>query len=285
MRQEPAAYHVSGGLHGVGVSAVCALSEWMVVTVGWEGYLWKQEFRAGEAVAPAVKVRALEPGEKTGTTVTLKPDGSIFEPVECSYEAAVQRARDIAYCVPNLNITVIDGRENHYETQHIFYEAGMKELVANLASKRFKVHDIISGPGYYEVGANEKVFRIEIDCAIQYVHSTDTTIRTYVNTLAAAGGTVERGLLYALRSTIATQVRDDAPFTDAEVSGGLIAAVHIKHPDPSFVSQVDTTLLNENAYTAVTAIIPQLMRDSLRHEAWEAITKKCEANRRALRGG
>lgn len=284
MRQE-SAYHVSGGLHGIGVSAVCALSEWMVVTVGWEGFLWKQEFRAGEAVAPAIKVRALKPGEKVGTTVTFKPDSSIFEPVEFSYEAAVQRARDIAYCVPNLNITVVDGRENRCDTQHIYSEDGMEELVKNLTSRRVKLHNIISGRGYFEVGAGSKVFRIEIDCAIQYVDSMERVIRLYVNTLSVAGGTPVRGLLHALQSSITNQVRNVVPFAEDELSGGLVAAVHVKHPNPSFASQNDTTLINEDAYTATAAVIAQLIRDSMRREMWEAITKKCEANRRKFSGG
>jgi len=248
-------YKVSGGLHGVGVSCVNALSEHMRVEVHREGNVFEQTYSKGIPQGPVTKIGE---SQDTGTFVTFQPDPTIFkEGIEYKYETLATRMRELAFLNQGLELMLIDERvqeEGKPKEQRFFSEGGLREFVTYLDSGRTP---LIEKP-IYAVGKRDNV---EVEVAIQYNESYKENIRSYVNNINThEGGTHVRGFRMAVNRLFKNYGKDNGLFDKLkfEISGedfreGLTAVVSVKVPEPQFKGQTKGELGNAE----VTSIVSQ----------------------------
>ncbi len=236
-------YKVSGGLHGVGVSVVNALSEWLVAEVRRDGKLYRQEFSRGAPVADMSVVG--EAGEdETGTTITYLPDADIFDEMDLSTATLVQRFRETAFLTRGLRIALVDARET--EERHEFhYEGGIRDFVAFVNEAKDPVHRHIV---YFE-GENEPG---TVEVAMQWNNSYVESVFSFANNINThEGGTHLSGFKAALTGTLNKYARDKGLLKEKEdnlegedVREGLAAVISVKLRDPQFEGQTKTKLGN-----------------------------------------
>lgn len=238
-------YKVSGGLHGVGASVVNALSSWLEVKIYQNGKIYFQRFEnGGKPVA-----RLEEIGEcdinRTGTTVTFKPDPEIFkETTVFNYDTLKQRARELAFLNKGLRIILIDDREENKKDEFI-YNGGIIEYVRMLNKNKKTIHDEI----VYVEGEEKDV---EIEVALQYNEGYNSTIYSFTNNIHThEGGTHEDGVKNALTRVINNYARSnnilkekDDSLSGEDVREGITMIISCKHPDPQFEGQTKTKLGN-----------------------------------------
>jgi len=242
-----ASYKVSAGLHGVGVSAVNAVSEWLRLEISREGSVWFQEYRRGTPQAP---IAAIGESTRTGTKVTFKPDHEIFSSTEYSFDILANRLRELAFLNSGLIVRLKDergeGRKETYE-----YKGGIGEFVALLSKTKEPVHeDVIAFSGEYPAGEGKAP--IHVDLALQWTNSYADQILAYTNNVHNKdGGTHLTGLRGALTRTLNNYGQAHNLFKDAKggLSGddtreGVVCVVHVKAPDASFDSQTKSKLVS-----------------------------------------
>ena len=253
-------YKVSGGLHGVGVSAVNAVSEWMDVTIHRDGIIHFQRYEAGVPVAPLAEIGTCD---DSGTTIAFKPDLTIFtEVTEFEFDQVNTRISETAFLNAGLKIVISDERgEEPHEVEH-HYEGGLSEYVNQLNERREVMHEhviTIIGEKVIEKGP------VEVELALQWSDAFSESIRCYTNIIRNKdGGTHMAGLRTALTSSINTYakkrnlLKGDA-LTGDDVREGLAAVVSVKHPDPSFSSQTKDKLVSSE----VTGIVQTIVYEKL----------------------
>jgi DNA gyrase subunit B len=259
-----ASYKVSAGLHGVGVSAVNAVSAWLKLEIRREGKVHRQTYEKGVPVAPLVTE---EDSNETGTKVTFLPDRSIFTITEYDYETMATRIRELAFLNSGLRIMLSDERgEGRHET--FFYEGGIKEFVAHIAEKKEAIHDDVIA-FKVSVPSGSDLADVEIDLAIQWSNSYLEQIFCYTNNVNnREGGTHLTGLRSALTRTLNNYGQAGNHFKDVKngLTGddcreGVICVIHVKHPDPSFDSQTKSKLVSSEVKGIVeTAVAEQVSR-------------------------
>ena len=249
-------YKVSGGLHGVGVSAVNAVSEWMEVTIHRNQKIYFQRFEAG------VPVKALEEigtSDETGTLIRFKPDLTIFsEIIEFDFETIDSRMKETSFLNAGLNIVILDERgEESHESTH-FYEGGISEFVKQINQRKTALHEDviqISGTGMSEKG------EVSVDLALQWSDAFSESIMCYTNIIRNRdGGTHLSGLRTALTSCVNTYAKRKKLLKSDGLSGedvreGLAAVVSVKHPDPSFSSQTKDKLVSSEVSGIVQKVV------------------------------
>ena len=238
-------YKVSGGLHGVGASVVNALSDWLEVKVYRDGKVYSQRYQnGGHPVAPLEVVGECSEN-RTGTTVTFKPDPEIFkETTTFDYETLKQRLRELAFLNRGLKITLIDDREPDKKAEFL-YEGGLREYVAMLNENKQPIH-----PTIVDVVGKENDISIEV--ALQYNESYSASIYSFVNNITTPeGGTHEDGVRRALTRVLnkyALQAGllkgNDEPLTGEDVREGITMIISCRHPNPQFEGQTKTKLGN-----------------------------------------
>ena len=238
-------YKVSGGLHGVGASVVNALSDWLEVKVYRDGKVYSQRYQnGGHPVAPLEVVGECSEN-RTGTTVTFKPDPEIFkETTTFDYETLKQRLRELAFLNRGLKITLIDDREPDKKAEFL-YEGGLREYVAMLNENKQPIH-----PTIVDVVGKENDISIEV--ALQYNESYSASIYSFVNNITTPeGGTHEDGVRRALTRVLnkyALQTGllkgNDEPLTGEDVREGITMIISCRHPNPQFEGQTKTKLGN-----------------------------------------
>ncbi len=277
------AYKVSGGLHGVGVSAVNALSEWLEVEVRQGGRVYYQRYHRG---VPQDDVRAIgtaAPGE-TGTRTTFLPDRTIFEDTEFRFETLVQRFREMAFLNRGLTIEFADERTNNGPRWMTFYfEGGVRSFVRYLNKNREVLHE----PIYVEKEVEGNL----IEAAIQYNDGFNESVFAFANTINTPdGGTHLTGLRAALTRTINDWAKrqgllkeGDPSFTGEDTREGLTAIISVKLPDPQFESQTKVKLLNEKVRTQVESVVGEALLEWLEKNPREGkkIVEKCMTSSRA----
>jgi DNA gyrase subunit B len=258
------AYKVSGGLHGVGVSVVNALSEYLKLEIRRDGKVWHQEYRKGEPQAP---LRALGPSKRTGTKVTFRPDRKVFSSINITTEILAQRLRELSFLNPGLSIQFQDersGRAERYE-----YRGGIAEFVQYLNRNKTVLHP---EPILLE-GTQDGV---EVAVAVQWNDSFQEIVYCYTNNIHNRdGGSHLTGLRSGLTRTLnsygqtANLLKDiKTTLTGDDVREGLTAVVAIKHPDPSFSGQTKDKLINNEVKGAVETVIHEKLGSFLeRHPA------------------
>jgi len=245
-------YKVSGGLHGVGASAVNALSEWMEATVRpGDGRIYRQRYERGVPVTGVDPVGVCD-AEDTGTTVTFRYDPTIFKDVEYSYETLAQRFREMAFVTRGVTIDLVDRRATPFPRQITFYfEGGIRSFVRYLNRSREPLHD----PIYVD----KDVDGVAVEVALQYSDSFNETVLCFANTINTIdGGAHLTGFRSALTRTINDVGRklsvlkeEDENLGGDDVREGLTAVVSVKVPDPQFESQTKVKLMNPEVRLAV----------------------------------
>ncbi|WP_027717085.1 DNA topoisomerase (ATP-hydrolyzing) subunit B [Desulfovirgula thermocuniculi] len=246
-------YKVSGGLHGVGVSVVNALSEWLEVEVSRDGQVYHQRYERGKAVTP---LRVIGRAEATGTKVTFKPDPEIFEELEFSHDTINQRLRELAFLNKGLQIVFRDerlGKEITY-LQH----GGIVDFVRYLNRSKEVLHE---KPIYI---FKEKD-RVQVEVAMQYTEGYVESLFSYVNNIHTVdGGTHETGFKAALTRVINDYgkkynlLRNGSPvLTGEDIREGLTAVINVKVPDPQFEGQTKTKLGNSEVRSIVDSVVAE----------------------------
>ena len=247
-------YKVASGLHGVGVSAVNALSEWLWVEVARNGKLYRQEYARG---VPATPVIEMGKTDRVGTTTSFLGDMSIFESLDYNYDTLAQRFREMAYLTKGLQITFIDERTDR--EMSFYFEGGVLSFVRHLNKHRLPVHK----PIYVE----RLVDTSQVEVAIQYNDSFTETVYSFANNINTSdGGTHLTGFRAAITRTINDYGRknkllkdDDGNLSGDDVREGLTAIVSIKLPEPQFESQTKAKLGNAEVRNHVeTAVVDGL---------------------------
>lgn len=258
-------YKVSGGLHGVGVSCVNALSEDLHVTVYREGKIFEQEYQIGK---PLYDVRVIGTSEEHGTRVTFKPDASIFETIEYNYDTLSNRMREIAYLNKGITITITDEREKDEEGNFIsdtyHSEGGLREFVEFLDESR---EALISQPIHMEGERNG----IPVEVAMLYNTSFSEHVFSYVNNINThEGGTHLAGFRRGLTNTLKKYAEDSGMLSKLkfEIAGddfreGLTAVISVKVAEPQFEGQTKGKLGNRDVTAAVSQAVSEMLTNYL----------------------
>jgi DNA gyrase subunit B len=234
-------YKVSGGLHGVGVSVVNALSEWLVAEVKRDGKIWRQEFNRGEPVA---KLKAIGKTEETGTAISFLPDAEVFEEIEWSGETIAQRLRETAFLTKGLRIALVDEREGE-KREEFFYPGGIRDFVAHVNKSKEPIHKHIV---YFE----REVEDGSAELAMQWNGSYQESVFTFANNINThEGGAHLSGLRAALTTTLNKVARQmnllkekEENLEGEDVREGLAAVLSVKLREPQFEGQTKTKLGN-----------------------------------------
>ncbi len=265
-------YKVSGGLHGVGVSCVNALSTQLIVTVEREGKMYQQEYSIGK---PLYDVKQIGTTEKRGTRVHFKPDETIFTASVYNYQTLASRMRELAYLNKGIRITLTDNREfneNNEPISDIFYsEGGLKEFVEYLDATREK---IIEEPIFME---GEKQ-GIPVEVAMLYNSTYTENIHTYVNNINThEGGTHLAGFRRALTRTLKSYAEKEGMLAKLkiDISGddfreGLTAVISVKVQEPQFEGQTKTKLGNNEVMGAVDVAVSEMLNNYLEEHPKQA---------------
>lgn len=228
-------YKVSGGLHGVGVSCVNFLSEWLKLEIWRDGKTYEQEYKVGIPVAPLKETGITQ---KRGTKITFKPDADIFETTLYSFEKLSERLREKAFLNKGIRINIKDEREEEEKSHEFYYKGGIAEFVKHLNKNRSSLHD---EPLYFEQVEGD----ITIEVAMQYNDSYDEKIFSFANNINTVdGGTHLSGFRGAITRTINAYAESSGLMKNSKVSlsgddvrEGLVAVISVKIPQPQFEGQ------------------------------------------------
>ncbi len=265
-------YKVSGGLHGVGVSCVNALSDVLKATVYREGKIFEQEYHKG---IPQYPVREIGTTDKRGTTIDFKPDGSIFSVLEYNYETVASRLRELSFLNPGIKLHLIDLREKdesgNHRTDEFFSEGGLREFVEYVDATREK---LIPNPIYIESDKGN----IPVQVAMSYNTSFNENLISYVNNINThEGGTHVAGFRRALTRTLKSYADKSGLLEKAkvEISGddfreGLTAVISVKVQEPQFEGQTKTKLGNSDVMGAVDQAVGEMLQVYLEENPKEA---------------
>jgi DNA gyrase subunit B len=242
-------YKVSGGLHGVGVSVVNALSEWLVAEVHKDGKVYSQRYEKG---VPTSEIKVVGETKVTGTIIQFKPDATIFDEVEYKYETLEYRLRELAFLNKGVKIVLEDKREGQEKVKEFHYEGGLIEFVKHLNKTKTGIHpDIV----YIE----KKVKDYMVEVALQYTDGYTENIYSFANNINThEGGTHLSGFKTAMTKVVNDYSRKngilkekDANLLGEDIREGLTAVISIKLPEPQFEGQTKTKLGN----TAVRGVV------------------------------
>ena len=274
-------YKVSGGLHGVGLSAVNALSEWFEIEVKRDGKIHAQRYERGRPTGP-LKVIGKAPKGETGTKQTFKYDETIFVgDFDYRFETLVHRFREMAFVTRGVSIHFMDERSDR--EMNFYFEGGITSFVRYLNRNRRTLHPVMH--------AEKEIDGITIDAAIQYTDAYSESVYAFANTINTIdGGTHLTGLRSAVTRTINDYARkssllkdSDSNFSGDDTREGLTAIISIKHPDPQFESQTKVKLMNPEVQTLAQQVVGEAFGIFLEENpaAGKAIVKKCLTSARA----
>jgi DNA gyrase subunit B len=275
-------YKVSGGLHGVGVSAVNALSSWMETKVKRGGKLHRQRFERGVPVTPVEVIGTID-AEETGTIQTFMADDTILQTLEYSFDALATRFREMAFLTRGVDITFIDERPEQPHEINFYFEGGVKAFVRYLNKNRTVLHQ----PIYVDMDVEST----HVEAAIQYTDGFSDSVFAFANTINTPdGGTHLTGLRAAITRLINDYARkqgflkdNEDNFTGDDTRQGMTAIVSVKVIDPQFEGQNKLKLLNNevryHVETAVSEAITKWMEENPREA--KTIVEKCRLAYRA----
>ena len=260
-------YKVSGGLHGVGVSVVNALSTSLIATVMRDGYAWRQAFALGD---PVGDLERLEPTDATGTIIEFYASKTIFETTTYSFETLASRFREMAFLNKGLTIRITDERPDHFEedgspVHSVFrYDRGLIDYVSYLVGSRDIIH-----PTVIDVEAQNADATMSMELAMQWTAGYSESVHTFANTINThEGGTHEEGFRAALTNTVnkwgetwgLIKKREDRVSGD-DIREGLTAILSVKIAEPQFEGQTKTKLGNTEARSFVQKVVNDRLGD------------------------
>ena len=252
-------YKVAGGLHGVGVSVVNALSKWMRVEVCRNGSLYSQEYEKGK---PQYKVRKEGKCERTGTKVMFEPDAEIFQKIEFDLKKIVGHLRQQAYLTPKLRIEIIDSRSGFPEAYGFYFEGGLKSFVKYLIGNKEPIQNQV----FYQ---NQNYEKISVESAFVYTNDIEVQEISFANNIYTPDGGMH---LTGFRSALTRSINDfgrregylkesDDNLIGDDVREGLVAAVSVKLREPQFEGQTKARLGNPEARTAVETAVNESLKE------------------------
>ena len=262
-------YKVSGGLHGVGVSVVNALSEWLRVETARDGKIWRQEYARGK---PTTTVQATgTAGSRTGTLTEFMPDAQVFETLEWSFETIAQRLRESAYLNKGVWIRFVDERMSPPHERSFYFEGGLVSFVRHLNNGRDVLH---ARPIYVE----KREGTTQIEVAMQYNDGYSESVFAFANNINTVdGGTHVTGFRAALTSSLNDYARKQAILKDADanlsgddVREGLTGVISVKLTDPQFEGQTKAKLGNADVKGAVQAAVTEGVNQYLEENPQDA---------------
>ncbi|OGL94912.1 DNA gyrase subunit B [Candidatus Uhrbacteria bacterium RIFOXYB12_FULL_58_10] len=271
-------YKVSGGLHGVGVSVVNALSSYVRAEVKRDGKLWQQEYKFGK---PQGKVRDVGKSRGTGTTITFKPDETIFETVDFDLDTILDHLRQHAYLTKGVKFVIVDAREKSRTSGYAFYfEGGVASFVRHINHGKAPKH-----PNVFYVSKHDDAADMDVEVAMQYTDEYHESVFCFANNITnPEGGSHLVGFRAALTRELNNYARGkgflkekDANLTGDDVREGLTTVISVKIKDPQFEGQTKAKLGNPEARTAVEAIFGEALKVFLEEHPRdaEAIIGKC----------
>ncbi|HHY12927.1 MAG TPA: DNA topoisomerase (ATP-hydrolyzing) subunit B [Firmicutes bacterium] len=254
-------YKVSGGLHGVGVSVVNALSEWLEVKVKQNGGLHYIKFERGKTVVP---LKRMDASKETGTYVRFRPDAEIFDTLEFDFNTVAQRLRELAYLNSGLEMNLYDERTGK-QVQYKF-EGGLIEFVKALNRNKDVLHP---EPVYGKMSRED----IDLEFAFQYNDSYIENLQSFANTIRTQeGGTHESGFKTALTRIVNELAREagvlkenDSNLAGEDIREGIVAILHVKIRDPQFEGQTKTKLGNSEVAGAVQTAVTEILTEYFDH--------------------
>ena len=253
-------YKVSGGLHGVGASVVNALSEWLEVQVRKDGKIYEMKFARGEITQP---MQVVGETDRTGTTVTFKPDPEMFDVITYSYETIHTRMQQQAFLNAGLRISTFDNREGHGEADSMCYEGGIREYVAWLNQNKTPIH---SGVIYMRGQKDDS----SVEIALQYTDSYNETIVSFANDVRTPeGGMHEEGFKRALTTVLNAYgkktgiIKGDDKVSGEDCREGLTCVISVKLTDAQFEGQTKAKLGNASIRTLTSAVVSEKLEEYL----------------------
>jgi DNA gyrase subunit B len=264
-----AGYKVSGGLHGVGVSVVNALSEWLELDIYRDGYHWHQRFERGNPVTDLVKMEKLGKDDPTGNTVSFLADPDIFEEVDYDYRILAQRLRETAFLTRGLNISLNDERAEG-ESVTFKYDGGIKDFVSYINREKDPIHRSII---YFENETEDG----SVEIAMQWNSSYNESVFTFANNInTTEGGSHLTGFRSALTRTLNDYARQkgllkekEDNLTGEDMREGLTALVSVKLKNPQFEGQTKTKLGNTEIATLVATTVNDKLAEFLEENPTE----------------
>ncbi len=246
------AYKVSGGLHGVGLSVVNALSEWLIVEVTMNGKVYQQEYALGKTMTE-LKVISIDSGNRTGTKISFAPDPQIFEDLVYQFDILCHRLRELSFLNKNVTITLLDERTDTKEVY--FHTGGIQDFVRFLNKNKDPLHP---NPIYFE-GEKDTT---QVEIALQYNDSYTENLFSYANNInTQEGGTHEAGFKAALTRVVNDYARknnvlkaNDTNLTGEDIREGLTGVISVKVREPQFEGQTKTKLGNSEIRSIVDSI-------------------------------
>ncbi len=243
-------YKVSGGLHGVGMSVVNALSEWLKVEICREGWVYTQEYHRGKPMGDLAKT---VPTEKTGTTISFKPDGEIFEELEYHRDILIGRLRELSFLNKEISLELIDERDNFSRIYH--HEGGISDFTSYLNKNKEVLHPVL----YFSGNKDD----VQVEVSLQYNDGYNENIHSYVNNIRTQeGGTHELGFKVALTRLVNDYARrlnmlkeNDANLAGEDIREGMTAVISVKVPEPQFEGQTKTKLGNTEVRGIVDTVV------------------------------
>jgi len=253
-------YKVSGGLHGVGVSVVNALSEWLEVEVYRDGKLWFQKYERGDPVAP-VKVAGKAEKALSGTKVTFLPDGQIFKNRTFKFDTIAERLRELAFLNPQVKLHIVDGRAKSEQEETFHFKGGLVEFVKYIDATRPSITKRV----FYAQGSDkdENGRAVEVEAAVQYNDQYSENIFTYVNNINThEGGTHLVGFRTAFTRSLNNYAYKNGILKEGGISltgddfrEGFTGVLSVKVPEPQFEGQTKTKLGNSEVKSIVESVI------------------------------
>ncbi len=268
---EKKAYKYSGGLHGVGVSVVNALSEWLKLEIHRDGKVYKQVYERGK---PVTQFACVGETTKRGTIVTFKPDPEIFEVTEFSWDILANRLRELAFLNKGLKITLIDERTEPPRKEVFYYEGGIVEFVKKINEKK----DPLFPEPIYITGEKDDIL---VEVALQYNSTYTEQIFSFVNNInTREGGTHVAGFRMALTRAITKFIEENnllpknakISITGDDVREGLVAVISVKVPNPQFEGQTKAKLGNSEVRPVVASIVYEKL--------WNYLTERPDIGRK-----
>ena len=245
-------YKVSGGLHGVGASVVNALSEWLEVQVHKDGHVYEMKFSRGHITS---EMRMIGDTDHTGTTVTFKPDGEMFDTLEYDYETLHTRMREQAFLNAGLRITITDARPGQEQTETMRYEGGIREFVTYINRNKTPLHEEV----IYLSGAKDDA---TAEIAMQYNDGYNETLVSFANDIhTPEGGMHETGFKAALTRVLNAyglkcgMIKDGDKVSGEDVREGITAVISVKLTEAQFEGQTKAKLGNAYIRTLVDNIV------------------------------
>ena len=255
-------YKVSGGLHGVGVTAVNALSEWLAAEVRRDGKVWRQEFERGEPKGP---VKAIGTAKATGTKIIFLPDANIFPNITFDYDYLEKRLRELSFLNSGVRISLADERGDEPKRSDFYSEKGLTEFIQYLNRAQSPIHAPVV------LTSRDEDKNIGVEVALQYTDAYTENVLSYCNNIhTIEGGTHLSGFRAGLTRTLnayakahVAQNKKDLAITGEDFKEGLTAIVSVKVPDPQFESQTKIKLTNADVEGIVTKAVNDKLAEFL----------------------